>query len=159
MINVESFTIKRNIMEDIMSLDKTIDLERCESEQQMAIKVFTSGFSTVLKNFDFTFTKRQDLETQSRMIVLNKESDWTLDDQQRSINCFFPKIHTENIFLSLIFKDKYYHDIPMEKNCVYFLPSWIPYKFSTKEEKLQTIFHFWFFSDTKIKNKETGVWW
>ena len=149
MINIEEFTIKRNIEEELKFL---------ETHEHMVTKVFTAGFAAVLKNFDFAFTKKQDLETQSRYIAVEKDSDWFLDDQERSINCFFPEIHTEEIFLSLIFKDQQYQ-VPLEKNCIYFLPSWISYKFINKTEKLQSIYHFWFFSDTKIKNKETNVWW
>lgn len=149
MIKLENFTVKRDITDDLKFL---------EAIETMPEKVFTAGFSSVLKSFDFTFTKKQDLETQSRWIYINKETEWFFDDQQKSINCFFSNHHTEEVFLSLIFKDKYYQ-VQMDKNCIYFLPSWMSYKFLTKEETTQSIVHFWFFSDTQIKNKETGVWW
>lgn len=149
MTNLQNFLIRRNILED---LDK-VEVEDLSS------RIFTIAMGVVLKNFDFAFEKIQLLNEQSRYISVQGESEWFFDDQERAINCFFPVIHDEELNISFIYKDQQ-HILPLEKNYLYFLPSWMSYRFISNKDKNEIkIAHFWFFSEKKIKNKENNTWW
>ena len=113
---------------------------------------------TILKDFDFSFTNIQLLKKQSRYISVLGESEWFFDDQKRALNCFYPLIHDHKVEISIIFMNQQY-SMPLEKNHLYFIPSWMTYRFINNGNRRIKIGHFWFFSDTKIKNKNSDTWW
>lgn len=150
MTDVQNFLVKRNYVEDLDNVPI----------HDLPARMFTIAMGVVLKNFDFSFTKLQLLKDQSRYISVLGESEWFFDDQKRAINCFFPLIHDQKVEISIIFMDQQY-TIPLEKNYLYFIPSWMTYKFINNDngDLRINIGHFWFFSDTKIKNKDNNTWW
>lgn len=148
MINkVNNFTLKVKINKDDFNTTKEIigDIN----------KIFTLGFSYFLKNFKFDFSENQVAIDQFKIIEFKNQTDWIFDDQNRSINCFYTL--EKNIKLQIMFCDKYF-DVFINKYYIYFIPSWMSYRFisNNKEKK---IINFWFNSLKKIIKKENNIVW
>lgn len=149
MINkVLNYTLKANIVKD---LEKVKDIEGYDN------KIFNLGFLYFLKNFEFEFTEKQVSTDQMNLIKVKNNTDWLFDDQNRSVNCFFSLTPANNITLQVMFCDKYF-DVSIDNKHVYFLPSWMSYRFISNEDE-KNILNFWYYSKNKIIKKENNIVW